>query len=30
MFASEQVDIDEDNVGSIIHAWFAPLSSLHG
>ncbi len=30
VFASEQADIDEDNAGSIIHAWFAPLSSLHG
>lgn len=30
VFASEQVDIDEDTVGSIIHAWFAPLSSLPG
>jgi hypothetical protein len=30
VFASEETDIDEDTVGSIIHAWFAPLSSLHG
>ena len=29
VFASEQIDIDEDNAGSIIHAWFAPLSLLH-
>jgi hypothetical protein len=30
VFAAEQTDIDADTVGSIIHAWFAPLSSLHG
>ena len=30
VFASAQIDVDEDNVGSVIHAWFSPLSSLHG
>ena len=29
VFASEQVDIDEDYADSVIHAWFAPLSLLH-
>ncbi|MEP7360674.1 MAG: hypothetical protein ABI744_03755, partial [Chloroflexota bacterium] len=26
VFAAEQTDIDEDSVGSVIHAWFAPLA----
>jgi hypothetical protein len=30
VFASEQVDLPDDNTGSVIHAWFAPLSSIHG
>lgn len=28
VFAAEQIDLDEDNVSSIIHAWFAPLAAL--
>ncbi|MDL2334507.1 MAG: hypothetical protein QFC55_00565 [Chloroflexota bacterium] len=30
VFAAEQTNVDEDTVGSVIHAWFAPLASLHG
>ncbi len=30
VFASEQTDLGDDSVGSVIHAWFAPLASLHG
>jgi hypothetical protein len=30
VFAAEQIDLDDDNTGSVIHVWFAPLSSLHG
>jgi hypothetical protein len=30
VFAAEQTDVDADTVGSVIHAWFAPLDSIHG
>jgi hypothetical protein len=30
VFASEQTDLGDDSVGSVVHAWFAPLASLHG
>jgi hypothetical protein len=26
IFASEQVDLPDDDIGSVVHAWFAPLS----
>ncbi|HUP83966.1 MAG TPA: hypothetical protein VM284_07245 [Candidatus Limnocylindria bacterium] len=29
VFASEQVDLPDDDVGSVVHAWFAPLAALH-
>jgi hypothetical protein len=29
VFAAEQKDVDADTVGSVVHAWFAPLGSLH-
>lgn len=29
IFASEQVDLPDDDIGSVIHAWFSPLSSIH-
>ena len=29
IFASEQVELPDDDVGSEIHAWFAPLGSIH-
>ncbi|MEA2677996.1 MAG: hypothetical protein QOJ81_2137 [Chloroflexota bacterium] len=28
VFASEQIDLPDDDVGSVVHAWFAPLSSI--
>jgi hypothetical protein len=28
VFASEQVELPDDDVGSVVHAWFAPLASL--
>lgn len=30
VFAAEQTDAGNDTVGSVIHAWFAPLASIHG
>lgn len=30
VFAAEQVVLPNDDTGSVIHAWFAPLASLHG
>jgi hypothetical protein len=30
VFAAEQVNVSNDDTGSIVHAWFAPLASLHG
>lgn len=29
IFASEQIDLPDDDVGSLVHAWFAPLASIH-
>ena len=29
-FAAEQVALPNDEAGSVVHAWFAPLASLHG
>jgi hypothetical protein len=29
IFASEQTDLPDDDVGSVIHAWFAPISAIH-
>lgn len=28
IFASEQIDLPDDDVGSVVHGWFAPLSSV--
>lgn len=30
VFAAEQVVLPNDDTGSVIHAWFAPLAALHG
>jgi hypothetical protein len=29
IFASEQVELPDDDIGSVIHAWFAPVGSIH-
>jgi hypothetical protein len=29
IFASEQIDLPDDDLGSVVHAWFAPLSSIN-
>jgi hypothetical protein len=29
LFASEHLDLPDDDIGSIVHAWFAPLASIH-
>ncbi|MEP7378394.1 MAG: hypothetical protein ABI725_02410 [Chloroflexota bacterium] len=30
VFAAEQTELPNDGAGSVIHAWFAPLASIHG
>jgi hypothetical protein len=29
IFASQQIDLPDDDIGSVVHAWFAPLTSIH-
>lgn len=29
IFASEQVDLPDDDIGSVVYAWFAPVGSIH-